>query len=273
MTRSGLADSAYAGAPARLRPRRRARTARRPDWWLRPAAALGWLVLGAHTALSLAAHLAGARGHAGMGHGATETGSVAAEAGVLGVMALAMTAIMLPLVATNVRWMAMRSPARHRGAVVRDVVLEWAAVWLLVDLVALAALAVVVAHLSPWGRFALVAAVVTLTALWQGSRAKRAAVIRCHAVVVPSLDRRTAAAQLRRFGVRLGWRCVGGCWALMLLMAVAGHALPIAAPLMWVAWYERCYRPHHDQRPVTTTAVVGYAGLLALGVSALPLLA
>lgn len=99
-------------------------------------------------------------------------------------------------------------------------------------------------HIAVWGAFgaaafaaiaaaeagfgvpadALLAAVLLTAALWELTAAKWRSVRACHLVTpLPPRGARADRACLRA-GVVYGRRCVGGCWPVMLAMAVAGHA-------------------------------------------------
>lgn len=219
---------------------------RAPEWWLRGIAGAGWLTL-------LLLPAAG-------GHHATVSLGPHAAAG------LAMVAVMAPLIAGNVRYAAARSPSRTRRTVAVDVVAGWALVW--------GAVAVALG-ISTWalaeavGSLTAVALVTVVAAGWQSTGLKRRSVARCDRRFAPPLDRRCARRMARRFGVVLGRDCTLSCGPLMALMASAGHAVPVAAACVAVAWYERQRRPHHDPATVGTTLVIAGIGVAVLGAAVL----
>ena len=213
----------------------------RPDPWLWTVAGIGWAALVVLTVVG--------------GHHAS--GSLRAHA----VGWTAMVAVMVPLIAPNVRYAVRRSPARARRAVAVGVVAGWAGVWLA---------AAVVLGVGTWGLAALVGnltalALVTAVAVaWQWAGVKRRSVARCDRRLAPPLDRHRAGRAVRRFGVVLGRDCVLSCWPLMALMGAAGHAVPVTAACLGVAWYERRRRPHHDPATRELALVIAAIGATAL---------
>jgi hypothetical protein len=205
----------------------------------------------------------------GDGHGSHAQPTAATGFGVAsaghGAGMLAMMLVMTPLVAWNVRYVALRAPALLRVAVVWWVAGGWAAVWgfALVLLAAVAWLAS--AAVDPVG-FALVAS--TVAVWWQSSTWKRVALARCHRVFAPPLSRAAAGPLCRGFGFRLGRSCAVSCGPMMLLMVAGGHSVAIVAPLTAVAWYERRRRPHHDPARAATSLVVVLVGAGAVALAA-----
>jgi predicted metal-binding membrane protein len=59
---------------------------------------------------------------------------------------------------------------------------------------------------------------------WELTAAKRRCLRACHRTLPLPPDGWKADAACARFGLRYGWACLGACWALMLAMAIAGHA-------------------------------------------------
>ncbi len=225
-----------------------------PERWLLAVGGVGWLTL-----VGLA--VLGTVGTAHVHHGpdAPSPAGWGLHAGGW----LAMVAVMAPLAAFNVRFAAMRSPARARARVTVDVAAGYLLVWtgaaVLLGAGALLATRAV-------GALAAIGLVTALAVVWQHSAVKRRSLARCHRVVAPPLDRERSRGTCRRFGVRLGLDCALSCWPLMALMAVAGHAPLIAGGTVGVAWYERRRRPHHA--PGTTETSLA---LVAIGATALAL--
>lgn len=212
----------------------------RPDRWLWAVAVAGWCTLAVLTVVG--------------GHHAS--GSLRAH----GVGWTAMVAVMAPLIAPNVRYAMRRSPARARPAVGAGLVAGWAVVWVA---------AAVVLGIGTWvlatavGDLGALALATVLAVAWQWLPLKRRSLARCDRRLAPPLDRRRAGRAARRFGVVLGRDCVLSCWPLMALMAAAGHAVPVAAACMGVAWYER-RRPHHDPAVRETALLIVAIGATAL---------
>ena len=220
-----------------------------PERWLFAVAGVGWLGLLALGTVELVT------GHAA--HGAL---------GVHALGGLAMVAVMAPLVAPNVRYAALRSPAGVRGRVSVDVASGWAAVWVAVAVVVGAGAFLATSTIGP---LAAVAAATALAVAWQHFPVKRRSLTRCHRLVAPPLDRRRSRRTCRRFGARLGMDCALSCWPLMLLMAAAGHNPLIAAPAVGVAWYERRRRPHHDPGTAETSLAIVAIGATACALAVL----
>jgi predicted metal-binding membrane protein len=171
-----------------------------------------------------------------------------------------MVAVMAPLIARNVRYVAMRSPRRDRAGVSVDVVAGWAVAW---------GAAAIVLGVGTWlladaaGELAAIGLLTGIAVAWQYSTRKRLSLARCHRVLAPPLDRQASRRVSRRFGVGLGRDCVLSCWPLMALMAVAGHNPLVVASSVGVAWYERCRRPHHDPGTRETALVIAATGAAA----------
>jgi predicted metal-binding membrane protein len=177
-----------------------------------------------------------------------------------------MIALMVPLIAVNVRHAALRSPRASRPRVTGDVVVGWAVVW---------AGAGILLGLGAWllpraiGELAAVGLVTGLAVGWQFSAIKRRSVARCHRLLAPPLDRRRSRRVCGRYGLGLGRDCALSCWPLMLLMAVAAHQPLVIASSVGVAWYERRRRPHHDPATTGTSLVIAATGATALLVASL----
>jgi len=215
----------------------------RPERWLFAVAAAGWLGLLALGTVDLL-----------RGHG--DHGPLGPH--VLG--GLAMVAVMAPLVAPNVRYAALRSPAQVRRRVTVEVAAGWALVWVGVAVVLGAGALLATSVLGGLGAVGLATAVAVG---WQHSAPKRRSLTRCHRVLAPPLDRARSRRACRRFGVRLGADCALSCWPLMALMAVAGHDPLIAAGAVGIAWYERRRRPHHDPGTAETSLAIVAVGATA----------
>jgi predicted metal-binding membrane protein len=224
----------------------------RPERWLSGVAGVGWVGLLGLTVVDLVGDGAGHAGHPALALHA--------------VGALGMVAVMAPLVAPNVRYAALRSPAGVRGRVSVDVASGWAVVWVVVAVVVGTGAFLATSTIGP---LAAVAAASALAVAWQHSPVKRRSLTRCHRLVAPPLDRRRSRRTCRRFGVRLGLDCALSCWPLMLLMAVAGHNPLIAAPAVGVAWYERRRRPHHDPGTAETSLAIVAIGATACALAVL----
>jgi predicted metal-binding membrane protein len=239
---------------------------RHPEWWLWAVAGAGVLVMGTQVVLGWLAGpgTAAVPGHAGHHAAATGTGSAVVVVVAHAVGWAAMVAVMTPLVAVNVRFVAMRSPRRARTGVTGDVVAGWAVAW---------AGAVILLGLGAWlvtsavGELGAIGLLTGVAIAWQCSALKRRSVARCHRILAPPLDRKQSRRRCRRYGVGLGRDCVLSCWPLMGLMAVAGHNPLVVASSVGVAWYERRRRPHHDPATTQTSLAIAATGAAALVVA------
>jgi predicted metal-binding membrane protein len=221
-----------------------------PEWWLPAVGVLGWLGLVAHEVINLSP-----------GEGHQHGTGVPMQA----FMWAAMIAIMLPLIAPNVRFIALRSPKHRRYQATAEVAASWAVAWIAAAVVLAFASSLAVRGL---GKPIAITVFVVLAICWQCSPLKLRSTARCHRTFAPPLDTRLASVACSRFGARLGLDCVASCWALMAVMAVAGHSLLAVGPLFWVSWAERFRRPHHDPRTTTAVGVIAAAGLAAITVTA-----
>jgi hypothetical protein len=248
------------------------RLARRPDWWLVVLASVGWLVLAGHELGRVRPASGEMPAHAGhAGHPAATVGTLTSVPLAQGFLTLlgwgAMIAVMSPLVGPSVRYAALRSPQRMRRKVTGEVVGGWAAVWILAAAV-IGVAAWLLTGLVGWAAACLVAGAAACA--WQYTRTKRRRLAVCQRLLAPPLGRARSRAACWRHGLRLGRDCVVSCGPLMTLMAVAGHSILVAVPLVGVAWYERFRRPHHDPGTgVTSMAIaataVGAAVAIAVG--------
>jgi predicted metal-binding membrane protein len=156
--------------------------------------------------------------------------------------ALMLAAMMLPLLVAPLRHVRERSLARRRARAMLLFILGYFAVWMAAGMVlqvaALVALWTVPLP-SMWLGLALAAAM-----LWQVSPAKQWCLNRCHrrpqlAAFEPEADRSAVY-----FGLTSGASCVGACWALMLVMLLAGkEQLPVMIAITLLLLSERLESP------------------------------
>ena len=236
----------------------RAPRAHHPERALLALAVTGWVGLTALTALTALAAAPVVGPTAPHQH----TGGTGPTTHLAG--AVAMLLVMAPLVATNARFAALRSPRARRSAVVAEITAGWAAVWL----VGLAVVAAALHLLRPLGAVPLAALLAAAATAWQLAPARRAALARCHRVIAPPLDRARGGRACRRHGLDVGRGCWTACAPMMALMTVSGHSLLVVAPLTAVAWYERRRRPHHDPGSRPTALVVAAVGALVVALAA-----
>ncbi|MGH2840177.1 MAG: DUF2182 domain-containing protein [Solirubrobacteraceae bacterium] len=176
----------------------------RPEWPLALAVAAAWIA-----AVVLSA--TGSADHDGAG-----------AATALGGWALMAVAMMGPMALPAVRHVAFNSlrPRRLRAMALYFTV--FTAVWVAFGIVALGGERLASDALGVDGRI-LLAAALAVAAAWQLTPAKRRAIYACtRTVALPPLGRK-ADAGVTRFALKQGRRSVISCWALMLVMAAAGH--------------------------------------------------
>jgi predicted metal-binding membrane protein len=132
--------------------------------------------------------------------------------------AMMLAAMMLPVVAAPLRYVRYRSFARRRARAMLLFVVGYFAVWMAAGVV-LQAVALAALTVEPLPRVGLGLAIAVV---WQVSPAKQWCLNRCHRR--PQLAAFDVAADRDafNFGLTNGASCVGACWALMLLMLLAG---------------------------------------------------
>ncbi len=134
--------------------------------------------------------------------------------------ALMLAAMMLPLVAAPLRHVHDRSFVRRRARAMLLFVLGYFAVWMAAGMVLqIAALVALWTVPLPLMWFGLAFAVAML---WQVSPAKQWCMNRCHRRPQLAAFEPAADGCALRFGLTNGAACAGACWALMLLMLLAG---------------------------------------------------
>jgi predicted metal-binding membrane protein len=140
--------------------------------------------------------------------------AVAAGIPMWGLMTCAM---MLPVTLPAVRHVAASSPhSRHRRTVAGFLGV-YLSMWLLFGALALA----LVALLGHRSHTAAMFAALSVAAIWQMTRSKQRALNASQrSSTSPSGDRRAGTGALA-LGLRSGGACIGSCWAIMLVMALA----------------------------------------------------
>jgi predicted metal-binding membrane protein len=220
------------GRPGRSVPGRLRRAAwHHPEWMLALVAVGCWAML-------VILHLRGqmdptamdptmAMDHATMDHAAMHHAAGPPPAGTGGWLAaqgawLVMTpAMMLPSALPAARHVALNSRWRRRQRGSAVFATAYLAVWLLFGLVAISVARLV--KLPEGGGWPLAAAL-SVAAGWELTATKRRCLRACHRTVPLPPDGWKANAACARFGLRYGRSCLGACWALMLPLAIAGHA-------------------------------------------------
>lgn len=257
-----------------------------PEWTVALAAAAAWVLLAelhrrgwgpfGHQAAPAAgpAGIPGAvpAGHEAMHHaghqaaaaapvaaGAPATGWLAAQGGWL----LMAAAMMLPPALPAVRRVAMDSKWRRRQRTGALFILAYLAVWGLFGLLAVSA-----ARWAglPAGASWPLAATLVLAAAWELTPSKRRWLRASHRSPALPPDGRKADLGCVAAGLRYGGACVGACWALMLPMAVAGHAgLALMAVLTAVATAEEVLVKGTRLTRAAALALLAAAALATIG--------
>ena len=228
-----------------------------PEWWVYAVAAIAWVDLG----LMSLATMDASRGSMVMT--APGAGFLPSWADAWSHWVLMVVAMMLPVVAPQVRTVAMRSlwtrRQRSAGAFLAGYVAVWAAVgaMVLAPLVALGVYPLAV----PW-----LVAILLVAAGWQVSAPRRRLLRRCGSLRLGVADGRAADADCARAGARSGVRCLATCGPLMLAM-LAGHSLWLMAALLVVLLSERSRGPdpvRRAGRPLEAWLIVGLAAVAAV---------
>jgi predicted metal-binding membrane protein len=241
---------ATAAALATSSPARRSLThlvAWHPEWWVYPVAGAAGVLLvllqvRSTTAWPSAGHLA----HGGrVTADAPSPGALAtALSGAWGHWMLMVAAMMLPVVAPQVRAVALRSiwSRRYRSSTV------FLTGYLLVWLVAGAALLalVVVLRLQDHGT-PLVVLTLLVAASWQVTGPRRRVLRRCATLRLGAATGFAADRDCARAGLTYGLRCLVACWPGMLAM-VLSHNLLLMAGLLAVMRSERARGPDPARR-------------------------
>ena len=227
--------------------------------------AVAWLSL-----VSIELRGAAASGRAGMpgmqGMPGMDAGPVTApgSSGIANPFAwwvLMSVAMMGPAALAGVRHTGLNSLRWRRGRAMAGFATAYLAVWAVFGAVTLTVVAVVPG--AP-GTVAL-AIVLTLAAAWQMTPLKRRWLRDCHrSVPLPPHGWKAELGALR-FGFRNGSSCLGSCWCLMLVMAVAPvyHLLWMVALTVVVTAEKLVDRPRYVTRmaaaalAITAVVVVG----------------
>jgi predicted metal-binding membrane protein len=135
---------------------------------------------------------------------------------------------MLPVLAAPLRHVRDRSLARRRGRAMLLFVLGYFAVWMaagaLLQGLALTARSLVPLPLAGFG----LAFAIAIAIIWQVSPAKQWCLNRCHRRPQLAAFGLAADRDAFNFGLTSGASCTGACWALMLMMLLAGEGQLLA---------------------------------------------
>jgi predicted metal-binding membrane protein len=143
--------------------------------------------------------------------------AAAAIAAGLPMWGLMSSAMMLPAALPAVRHVAGNSLCWRRGRAITEFLAVYLGIWVAYGVLVLGALALL-GHVR--GRILVILAL-ALAAAWQLTQPKLRALRACHrSSPLPPRGWR-ASAGVARFGLRNGGACLGSCWAMMLVTAVA----------------------------------------------------
>lgn len=236
-----------------------------PEWWVWAVALTAAAVLAVPPMAQAISDVVTGHDHASHSHAPARgpVSSWSAWAEGWGRWALMVAAMMLPVVAPQVRTVASRSlwSRRHRAAVA--FVLGYAAVWLLGGAM-LVALLISVGR--PEASGALLVVALLGAAAWHVAPRRRLALRRCTALRLASPSGRAADLECSRAGLRTGLRCLQTCGPMMLTMALT-HSLLLMTGLALVMLAERSRGPdplRRAGRPREAWALVGYAFVAGL---------
>ena len=247
--------TALAAAATTRRTRRSPRRALawHPEWWVYAVAALAWIDLELMSMSTM-----GAGQHAPMAMPAGSAAFLPSWADAWSDWVLMVVAMMLPVVAPQVRTVAMRSLWTRRQRSSGAFLAGYVAVWVAVGGVLLAPL--VALDVYPLGPAWLVG-ILLVAAGWQVSPPRRRLLRRCASLRLGAADGRAADVDCARAGLRSGVRCLATCGPLMLAM-LAGHSVLLMAALLVVLLSERSRGPdpvRRAGRPREAWMVVGLA--------------
>jgi hypothetical protein len=203
-----------------------------PEWWVAFLCLFAWTALFVSTILPKAEMASHVSHHNQLVRGAAATSSLAPFALHWVCMLFAM---MMPLVLSPLRHAASRSLWSRRNLTVLLVSTGYAVPWLLFGLLIHFAYRGIAAGA---GDFALPVLLV-LAAAWQLTNAKALALARCNRDAVLPVAGWKANWACICYGQRLAWRCLRTCWALMVVCAVAQHAIWVVVLITVVVWSER----------------------------------
>ncbi|MFE9482961.1 DUF2182 domain-containing protein [Streptomyces spororaveus] len=187
------------------------------------AALAAWITLAALTAA------AGTHGAHGAPHTHAAAGPKTAAPMDLAMWTLMSVAMMLPSAVPELDHVGTNSLRRRRQRAMATFAAAYLAVWI--------GYGALLLHLAPlWSPLpgkAVLASALALAAVWQLTVHKRRALRDCHRSSPLPLSGWPAVAGATRYGLRHGGACLRSCWALMLVMAVAGGAAGGIGMLGW----------------------------------------
>jgi predicted metal-binding membrane protein len=191
-----------------------------------------------------------------MPSGVARTSGAAPTLGAASASALMCVATMTPAALPAVRHVAANSLRWRRRRATLEFLAVYLAMWTVCATTTLSALALV----RPGGALSLPLAL-ALASAWQLTSLKRRALSACHRSSPLPLRGWRAIAGDGRFALRHGRGCVGSCWALMLVMAVAMSIEPLVLPALTALIYceRRSIRPRWATRRVALVLALAAA--------------
>ena len=223
-----------------------------PEWWIHAVAAGAWgLIL-----LGAAAHPVGHDPRQGLAAVASEP---LHEAWAAVLMSIAM---MAPLAAPAARYVALagRPARRTRGPLIY--ISTYVALWSIAALAMTTLAAAASSLVGPTGVVLLAAAG---AAVWQLSRRKRTALIRCARTEPMGARGWKADLACVRFAGRSARNCVPLCWGMMAVVIATDHALLVALAVFGLQLRERFGREDASRLGAFALASIGFAIALLPG--------
>ncbi len=241
-----------------------------PEWWVYAVAGVAWAGLALTSYAATGGGTSTHVGHhemAGMVMPSDREGFVTAWSSAWGGWTSMVLAMMLPVVAPQVRTLALRSLWSRRQRSAGFFSLGYVAVWLLAGAALLAAL--VALDAEPLGTAWLIG-LLLVAAAWQVSGPRRRFLRRCGSLRLREPTGSAADLNCVRVGVRSGGRCLFTCGPLMLTM-VASHSVLLMVGLLGVMLSERSRGPdpvRRAGRPLEAWVVAGFAAVASVSLVA-----
>jgi predicted metal-binding membrane protein len=147
------------------------------------------------------------------------TFAASVRAGVAGLLmwTVMCVAMMLPAMIPAVRYVAVNSLRWRRRRAILEFVGLYLGIWIAFGAIALTAYA----WWAPAQPDIALSVVLAVAAVWQLTKTKRRALLRCHQTSPLPPRGWKAEAGVARFALRNGGACLVSCWALMLIMVAA----------------------------------------------------
>ena len=216
----------------------------RPEWRVAALAAAAWLPLVAGFGMQ---HEPPAAGHSAAGMLAWLPGWL-----------MMVTAMMVPLTLPALRHLGLNSVRRRRQRAMALFTAAYVAAWVAFGIAALGLDHLLREHAGLPDRVVLALAL-GVAAAWQLTRAKQRALFACgRTVPLPPFGRRADAGSVR-YALLHARRCLQSCWALMLVMVVAGSLAWMVVLTALVVAEERPIRGRRRPWPAAALLVAAAA--------------